>query len=79
MLFQTGDSYSTFFNGRSMMNKDQVKGSAKDVAGKIQKEAGRAVGSKEQEAKGIGKQVAGKTQKKYGDAKEAVKDASDKR
>jgi uncharacterized protein YjbJ (UPF0337 family) len=59
------------------MNKDQVKGTAKDIAGKVQEEAGRAVGSKEQEAKGLGKQVSGKAQKKYGDAKEAVKDAVD--
>jgi uncharacterized protein YjbJ (UPF0337 family) len=60
------------------VNKDQVKGTAKDIAGKIQEEAGNAVGSKEQEAKGLGKQVSGKAQKKYGDAKEAVKDAVDK-
>ena len=60
------------------MNKDQVKGTAKDIAGKIQEEAGKAVGSKEQEAKGLDKQVSGKAQKKYGDAKEAVKDAVDK-
>ena len=60
------------------MNKDQVKGTARDIAGKIQEETGRAVGSKEQEAKGLNKQVSGKAQKKYGDAKEVVKDAVDK-
>jgi uncharacterized protein YjbJ (UPF0337 family) len=60
------------------VNKDQVKGTAKDIAGKIQEEAGRAVGSKEQEAKGLNKQVSGKAQKKYGDAKEVVRDAVDK-
>jgi uncharacterized protein YjbJ (UPF0337 family) len=60
------------------VNKDQVKGTARDIAGKIQEETGRAVGSKEQEAKGLGKQVSGKAQKKYGDAKEAIKDAVDK-
>ena len=54
-----------------------MKGTAKDISGKVQEEAGRAVGSKEDEAKGLGKQVAGKAQKKYGDAKEAVKDAGD--
>jgi uncharacterized protein YjbJ (UPF0337 family) len=64
--------------GDRFMNKDQVKGAAKDIAGKVQEEAGKAVGSKEQEAKGLGKQVSGKAQKKYGDAKEAVKDAADK-
>ena len=60
------------------MNKDQVKGTAKDAAGKIQEAAGKATGSKEHEAKGLGKQAAGKAQKTYGDAKEAVKDAGDK-
>ena len=57
------------FKRRLSMNKDQVKGTAKDVEGKVQEEAGRAVGSKEHETKGLGKQVSGKAQKKYGDAK----------
>ena len=60
------------------MNKDQVKGTAKDIAGKVQEEAGKLTGDKEQQAKGLGKQVEGKTQKKVGDAKETVKDAIDK-
>ena len=60
------------------MNKDQVKGTAKDIAGKVQEEAGKLTGSKEQEAKGLGKQVEGKIQKKVGDAKETVKDSIDK-
>jgi uncharacterized protein YjbJ (UPF0337 family) len=60
------------------MNKDQVKGTAKDIAGKVQEETGNLTGSKEQEAKGLAKQVEGKTQKKVGDAKETVKDAIDK-
>jgi uncharacterized protein YjbJ (UPF0337 family) len=59
------------------MNKDQVKGSAKDIAGKVREQAGKLTGDKEQEAKGLGKQVTGKTQKKVGDGKEAVKDAID--
>ncbi len=57
------------------MNKDQVKGGAKDIAGKIQEEAGKLVGSKEQQAKGLEKQVEGKIQKGVGDLKEAVKKA----
>lgn len=61
------------------MNKDQVKGTVKDAAGKVQKETGKAVGSKEQEAKGLSKQVAGKTQKNVGDAKEAIKDSTKNR
>lgn len=56
------------------MNKDQVKGAAKDVAGKVQQQAGRLVGSKRQQAKGLAKQVSGKTQKAVGDVKQAVGD-----
>ncbi|MEO7559225.1 MAG: CsbD family protein [Nitrosospira sp.] len=58
------------------MNKDQIKGTAKDVAGKAQEETGKVVGSKEQQAKGLVKQVAGKAQKGVGDVKEAIKDST---
>ncbi|KIO48504.1 CsbD family protein [Nitrosospira sp. NpAV] len=61
------------------MNKDQVKGTAKNVAGKVQQEAGKLTGSKEQQAKGAAKQVAGKAQKSMGDVKEAVKDSTKNR
>lgn len=57
------------------MNKDQVKGIVKDATGKVQEEAGKLIGSPEQQLKGIGKQVQGKTQKAVGDLKEAVKNA----
>jgi len=60
------------------MNKDQVKGVSKDIAGKIQEEAGKLVGNKEQQAKGLQKQVEGKIEKGVGDAKEAVKDIAGK-
>lgn len=56
------------------MNKDQLKGTLKDIGGKIQEEAGKVVGSRQQEAKGIEKQVEGKVEKKVGDAKEIIKD-----
>ena len=56
------------------MNKDQVKGVAKDVAGKVQEEAGKLVGSKKQQIKGLSKQISGKVQKGVGDAKQAVED-----
>jgi uncharacterized protein YjbJ (UPF0337 family) len=58
------------------MNKDQVKGTAKNVAGKIQEKTGKIVGSPEQQVKGLGKQIAGKAQKNVGDVEESVKDAS---
>jgi uncharacterized protein YjbJ (UPF0337 family) len=54
------------------MNKDQIKGKAKDIGGKIQEEAGKVVGSSEQQAKGLGKQVEGKVQEKAGDLKDSV-------
>ena len=52
------------------MNKDQANGAVKDVAGKVQKQAGKLSGSKEQQAKGVAKQVEGKLQKGYGNLKE---------
>lgn len=58
------------------MNKDQVKGAAKDIAGKVQEEAGKVVGSTEQQAKGLKKQVEGKVQQNIGNLKEAIKDAT---
>jgi len=60
------------------MNKDQIKGEAKDIGGKIQEEAGKLVGSSKQQAKGLAKQAEGKVQKNVGDAKEAVKDTIDR-
>ena len=56
------------------MNKDQVKGVAKDVAGKVQEQAGKLVGSKEQQIKGLSKQISGKVQKGVGDVEQAVED-----
>jgi len=58
------------------MNKDQIKGVAKNIAGKVQEEAGELVGSKEQQIKGLNKQISGKSEKTYGDAKEAIKHAN---
>lgn len=60
------------------MNKDQVKGTVKDAAGKVQRKTGEVIGSEEQQAKGLAKQVEGKTQKSVGDAKEILKDSTRK-
>ena len=59
------------------MNKDQVKGQVKKIAGKVQEATGKLVDSKSQEAKGIKLQVEGKIQHGYGDAKEVIKDSRD--
>jgi uncharacterized protein YjbJ (UPF0337 family) len=60
------------------MNKDQVTGIAKDIAGKVQEGAGKLAGSKEQQIKGLGKQIEGHAEKTLGDAKEVVKDFASK-
>ena len=60
------------------MNKDQVKGAAKEAAGGVQRKTGEVVGSTSQQAKGLAKEAEGKVQKKVGDAKETLKDANRK-
>ena len=60
------------------MNKDQVKGTVKHAAGKVQEKAGEIAGSTEHRAKGLAKQVEGKAQKKVGDAREVLKDSTRK-
>ena len=60
------------------MNKDQVEGKAKNIAGKVQEKVGELTGNKCQQAKGLAKQVAGTTQEKVGDLKETVKKATGK-
>lgn len=57
------------------MNKDQVKGAARDLGGKVQEEAGKLLGNKQQQAKGLQNQIAGKVQQNIGNLKEAVRDA----
>lgn len=58
------------------MNRDQVKGTAKDIAGKIQRKVGEATGDVGDQVKGAGQQIAGKIQKGAGDVKQAAKDNS---
>ena len=60
------------------MNKDEIKGAVKDVAGKAQREVGKLTGSEEQQVKGAMNQAEGKIQKGVGHAKDALDDAADK-
>jgi uncharacterized protein YjbJ (UPF0337 family) len=55
------------------MNKDQVKGRAKEVTGKIKEVAGKVTGNTRTEAKGVAEKTAGKVQAAYGDTKEHMK------
>ena len=54
------------------MNKDQVSGRAKEVAGNIEKNVGKAVGNDKMEVKGAVKEVEGKVQKNVGDARNKI-------
>jgi uncharacterized protein YjbJ (UPF0337 family) len=58
------------------MNRDQVKGTAKDVAGRVQRKIGELTGNKGQQAKGAARQVQGKLQKGMGNVKQALDKAA---
>ena len=58
------------------MNKDQVKGAAKDITGKVQRKVGEVTGSTSQQIKGGAKQVEGKVQRGAGDAQQAAEHAN---
>ena len=60
------------------MNKDQMKGVAKEAEGKIRKNVGEATDNVSEQAKGIGQEAMGKMQKNLGDAKEDVKEQQHK-
>ena len=60
------------------MNKDQIEGTVKNAAGKVQQKVGQALGNEKQQAKGIGKQIEGKVQKAFGNAKETLADNANK-
>jgi uncharacterized protein YjbJ (UPF0337 family) len=55
------------------MNKDRVEGKIKDVAGRVQRQAGEWTGDSEAQVKGALKQAEGKVQNAFGKAKDAIK------
>ena len=59
------------------MDKDEVKGKGKDIAGRVQRQVGEWTGDEEQQAKGLGKQVEGKVQNAWGKVKDAARDTND--
>ena len=60
------------------MNTNQIKGTAKDVAGKVQEQVGNATGDTTQQVKGLAKQVEGKVQKGVGNVQDAAADTARK-
>jgi uncharacterized protein YjbJ (UPF0337 family) len=61
------------------MNKDRVEGKVKDIAGRIQRQAGEWTGDSKKQVEGTVKQVEGKVQNAWGKAQDAVKEQSGKR
>jgi uncharacterized protein YjbJ (UPF0337 family) len=65
------------------MNKDNLKGKAKDIAGRVERQAGEWTGDEKAQAEGLGRQAEGKVQKAWGDLKDAgnqmKKDARDRK
>jgi uncharacterized protein YjbJ (UPF0337 family) len=52
------------------MNKDRIKGKAKDIAGRVERKTGEWTGDTETEVKGAAKQVEGKVQNALGQLKD---------
>lgn len=59
------------------MNKDRVEGKVKDLAGRIERQAGEWTGDTNAQVKGAAKQAEGKVQNAWGQAKDASKKAVD--
>lgn len=57
------------------MNKHQIKGRLNEAAGEVQEQAGKLIGSKDQELKGHAREHSGKAQKTAGDLKEVLKES----
>jgi len=58
------------------MNKHQVSGAAKEAAGKIQKNVGKATSNGTLAVKGAAREVAGKVEKSFGNAKSDAKSSA---
>ncbi|MBM7046886.1 MULTISPECIES: CsbD family protein [Rhizobium] len=57
------------------MDKNRVKGAAKEASGSIKEVAGKLIGNDRLRAEGAAEKVEGKIQTKFGKAKDAVKNA----
>lgn len=57
------------------MNKDTVKGSIDDAAGRAKRQVGEWTGDTKTQVEGAGQQLKGKAEKAWGHTKDAVNDA----
>lgn len=58
------------------MNKDNLKGSMDDAAGRAKRQVGEWTGDSETQADGAAQQVKGKVEKAIGNVKDAVHDSA---
>lgn len=61
------------FNGRTNVDKDRIKGSAKQAAGAVKETAGKALGDKKMQAEGKADKAEGKAQNAFGSAKDTLR------
>jgi uncharacterized protein YjbJ (UPF0337 family) len=54
------------------MNKDRIEGKVKDVAGRVERQAGEWTGDTKAQVKGAAKQAEGKLQNTWGKVKDAT-------
>jgi uncharacterized protein YjbJ (UPF0337 family) len=57
------------------MDKDRIKGAAKEVSGSIKEAAGKITGDRETEAKGKVEKNVGTAQNAFGKVKDAIRNA----
>lgn len=58
------------------MDKDRIKGAAKQASGATKEAAGKLTGNAKLEAKGKGEKLVGKAQNALGNMKDAARDAA---
>ena len=59
------------------MDKDEIKGKAKDVTGRVKRQVGEWTGDSELQSEGTMDQAEGKIQNAWGNVKEKVRDVAD--
>ncbi len=57
------------------MNEDRTAGTARNIAGKVQEDLGRATGDRKSEVEGMVNRAAGAAQDLYGQARDAAEEA----
>ena len=59
------------------MDKDRVKGTIDDAAGRAKRQVGEWTGDTQTQAEGAAQQVKGKVEKAWGNVKDTARDAND--